>query len=208
MKHNIKSREDLELLYRNSTDEQWNKWIESLTIDGSKITYPLYHLSFDNKLDGVTIKPRPISGVNSMFVRDTDEHLSIYSELLPDRFSMSSSLLGCWKGVSAIMEIEFRNRNISNEFEMYLYRVLDLNNTNILTGKTLHKFYLNHDAHETDEHCLIKGDVYLVLNSKLTLKNTTNASDDEYLSYYPFNDEKYGKQWIGMPLEIIKEERL
>lgn len=206
MGRTVWSREELVSKYKSFTEDEWNEYILDLSTKGQFINNPLYHLSFNSELDKGVITPKPITGLNSQYDRNSEEEIKLWTELLPPRFCMSSMLDGCWKGICATLEKTLIENKVGNSFKMYLYRVKHFKDARILTPDTLTNNYLVHDAHITYEYALIAGGVSLIKDRVITFENTSNVPDKECYFYTPFDNKRYKTEMVGIPMRILNEE--
>lgn len=206
MNNKISSREALVEKYQSSTEKEWLEFIHGLSIKGQFIDRPLYHLSFNENLDRKLIIPKPITGINGQNDKTSGKEITLWTELLPPRFCMSDTVLGCWKGLCPEIELTLEREKVGNSFKMILYKVNRFKNAKILTPEVLTNNYLVHDAHETCEYALIDGGVELIKNRIITFENTSYVTNKECYQYTPYNDKKYKTEMIGIPMKVLNEE--
>jgi hypothetical protein len=137
----------------------------------------LYHISFRGDLQGVWT-PRNPDGSDLEKPKDDSE---------PDlpRISCSPTLRQCFQAIYP---------NISHLFEVERYPYMDFYayspelraGTRVLTPKDLTAKRMVHDAHMTDEHCILDP-VYMRLASKVRIRNTNKKP---FLRHRPFGDPK------------------
>ena len=109
-------------------------------------TNPLYHLSFNRRLDKQPLVPRQPHGSE---ISETKE--SIYTERLPDRVSFSPTVEQCFMAIYPNISKYFEEENYPY-IRMYLYQALpDSKTTYIPEDEVLNNIP---DAHVTGEVCV------------------------------------------------------
>ena len=78
------------------------------------------------------------------------------------------------------------------ELTFYVYEVIANPNTPIVTANTLTSNYLLHDAHASQEHCVL-GKCKMMLKHKVVAFNTMYFPKSYSLEVVPFNDSRYRK---------------
>lgn len=185
--------------YKDTDPNEWATYINSLSVPPHAIDIPLYHMSFDEAASGDWEPRKLLRNPNN-----SDAH-PIFGELLPNRISTSPTIEGCWAGIFAYLFEELKaNRNNHKEVKAYLYRATPKRGCRILTPDTLCNNFLVHDAHLTQEHCLL-GPVHMTLERTLILKNTTTYPLKRWIKDHPFGNKDYGGLHYP-PIEIISNE--
>lgn len=206
MANGWQTREELERVYAVASSEQWFNYLLDLSMDPKFLKYPLYHLTFNDKLDDKIVV------IKDNYIKPKEPLQGYFDEPLPSGFCLAPSLKDCYTGVNPDLERKFVSE-IKDTFIMYLYRVETFSDTpRILLPDTLTDKYLLHDAHLTHEHRLIKGklklrkDRIIYFSNPLLFKNESDFKK-KWIRYYPFNKpEIYGSTPNGYPMYILKEE--
>lgn len=191
----FKSREELYALYSTADKKDWEKYVYGLSVPVHAVTEPLYHMSFNMVPEGVWTPRTPIPG------EAASEAHPLYGEMLPPRISVSTTLEGCWAGIFCYI---FKDKKAAKELTAYIYKAIPQRGCRILTAETLSNFYLVQDAHLTNEYCLL-GDVEMVLERTLTIKNTLSDPEKDWIKSNPFNEKRYGNVHYP-PFIILNDE--
>lgn len=191
------TREALFERYQKSSKEEWETYIQTLTVPSHAVTAPLYHMSFTEVPAGLWAPKNTVKGESQ------SEAHPIYGEMLPNRISVSTSLEGCWAGIFCYL---IKQPNIGKEITAFIYKATPQRGCRILTTEVLSNYFLVQDAHLTDEHCLL-GDAQMVLERKITIKNTFNVAESKWIKSHPFNEKRYGNLHYP-PFVILNNETI
>lgn len=191
-----KTREALFKDSRVKSDDDWYNWIAGLLVNPKTITNKLYHISFKSDLPK-TITPQPV------FATGGEEHV-LYNERLPPRLSTSTSVLGCWQGIYAnYSELFEKDVETHKHITIFVYEATPHASARILTDKTAQHEWLIYDAHLTKEHSVFGG-CDLQLLGEVVLLNTSDAPDDDWTTFYPYDVKKYNMLYSNPPFVIVK----
>jgi hypothetical protein len=150
----------------------------------------LQHISFNKNLEGLW-KPQ----VPAEYI----ENKTYLSEPDTPRISLSPSIEGCFKAIYPNVSKYFEIENYPY-MEFYVYTPLLTGKERIWPPSYLTTNRLVHDAHETNEHCILTP-VYMKLIKKIRIFNTNKSPD---LFYHPFNDKNIPLKYLCPKVIIIK----
>jgi hypothetical protein len=139
-----------------------------------QIHIPLYHISFDGTLTGTWI-PRNPDGFT--------DRLSAMSEPDLPRISLSPTIQQCFQAIYPNVYRYFEEEHYPN-MEFYVYEPQFVGYERVLPPKYLTHNHLVHDAHLTDEYCIL-DQVTMQLVGKVMIQNTQHSS---FLQYHPFDN--------------------
>lgn len=155
--------------------EKWIRLVSESVHDRNDIP-ELYHISFRDDLEGKW-KPRNPVG-------DSKSNLkSEYPEPDLPRISLSPTIEQCFQAIYPNVKQFFEEKHFPY-MEFYVYTPKLRGTERILTPKELTDKRYVHDAHMTDEYCILDP-VYMQLHSKIRILNTEKS---KMLYYNPFGD--------------------
>lgn len=139
----------------------------------------LLHISFNGNLEG-TWNPK---------IPDGDDSIpSQYPEPSIPRISCAPTILQCFQAIYPNISKYFEIDNYPY-MEFYVYTPILTGNERIFTPKELTNRNLVHDAHVTNEYCILDP-VYMQLINHIKIFNT-NKNEIQY--YQPFNNKSKSK---------------
>lgn len=154
------------------------------------------HISFDSTLEGIWKPKRPDGHWEDNDSDDSSDKTWPYPEPSLPRISVSTSLLGCFRGVYLnvyrYFEVEKYPYMIFNIYEAVVSGKEKLLTTSDLTNKRM-----VWDAHVTEECCFLSP-VKMKLVGKLKVFNTNKSKT---LMAHPYNDKRLPKESVG-PADI------
>lgn len=139
----------------------------------------LYHLSFDFNLEGLW-DPRVPAGSDLGAKTSTSE---------PDfpRISCSPTIEDCFRAIYPNVSKYFEEENFPHmEFCVYSPE-LDPSSVRVLTPDDLRRLRYVHDAHLTQEHCILDP----VRMRRVMAVEVLNTNGSEFLTHRPFGDRRY-----------------
>jgi hypothetical protein len=136
---------------------------------------PLYHISFDGTLQGVWNPQNPAGSELKT--------PGAYPEPELPRISVAPTLAQCFQAIYPNISQFFEEQNFPH-LDFHVYRPLFKGHERILTPAALLRYDLVHDAHMTDEYCILDP-VFMAHVGNIRIDNTNNLP---FLSYYPFNN--------------------
>lgn len=142
----------------------------------------LYHISFDDSLEKTWTPMNPAG----------DESENKKSEIAePDlpRISCSPSIHQCFQAIYQNIGHYFTKEKFPN-MDFYVYEPQLNKKHRVLTPTQLQDKHYVHDAHITQEHCILDP-VYMKKTMKVRIQNTNSSP---MISYYPFDDPKFGRR--------------
>lgn len=156
---------------------------------------PLFHISFRDHLDGLWT-PRLPDGNYASGDKETGE----FPEPKVARISFSSSLEGCFYAIY---------HNISQYFEINKYPYMDFfvyspiltGNEKIWNPQFLTKKRLVHDAHVTNEYCILTPVKVKCIGKLRVFNPLTRSKKIEEVKYFPFNDRSLGERFLSYKVE-------
>lgn len=154
----------------------------------------LYHISFDSSLEGTWEPLIPAgSAINKTELSEPD---------IP-RISLSPTIEECFKAIYPNVSKYFEIENYPY-MEFYVYSPVLTGKERIWTPSYLTNNRLVHDAHETNEHCILVP-TYMRLVKKVKILNTNRSED---LMYYPFNDKNLEQKYLCPKTIHVKEIKM
>ncbi|WP_396190411.1 hypothetical protein [Flavobacterium sp.] len=151
----------------------------------------LFHISFKSDLEGIWEPVIPAG--------NDQKTTSDYPEPDIPRISCSPTVEQCFQAIYP---------NVSKYFEEFKYPYMEFyvyspelkGTEKIWTPDYLTKNKLVHDAHVTQEHCLLES-VFMKLVKKIKIMNTNKSKD---LMYKPFNDESLPEKYLAPKTIVTK----
>ena len=165
-----------------------NKLIQWL-LESNSISIPtLYHISFNGNLEKIWYPQNPAGSNFSSKNNATTE---------PDlpRISTSDSLEKCFQAIYPNVYRYFEEENYPY-MEFYVYSPILNGNEKILVPEELTRLKYVHDAHMTNEYCILTP-VFMKKVMKIRIKNTNK---NKFLKYKEFGT---GKERSFAPDNII-----
>jgi hypothetical protein len=155
---------------------------------GSQIKHKLFHISFEGNLNGFWHPRNPYG--------EDDASSAQYAEPDLPRISCAPSIEQCFQAIYPNISQYFEVENYPN-LDFYVYTPVFRGFERILPPKylTIHRYV--HDAHLTDEYCILDP-VYMQLIGKVRIQNTNN---NPTLDYHPFDQ-------IGNPKRFFAPTQL
>jgi hypothetical protein len=148
-----------------------------------QIHIPLYHISFDGTLNG-SWQPRNPDGFSD---RDSQ-----FSEPDMPRISVAPTIPQCFQAIYPNVSQFFEEENYPN-IEFYVYEPRFIGYERVLPPKYLTNQRMVHDAHMTDEYCILDP-TFMQLVGKVMIQNTQMGP---FLQYNPFNNVDNKKEFFA-----------
>ncbi len=154
----------------------------------------LYHISFNSNLEGIWEPMIPAgSTINKTELSEPD---------IP-RISLSPTIEECFKAIYPNVSKYFKIENYPY-MEFYVYSPVLTGKERIWTPSYLTSNKLVHDAHETNEYCILVP-TYMKLVKKVKILNTKHSPDQ---FYHPFNDKSIPLKYLCPKIIIVKEIKM
>lgn len=135
----------------------------------------LFHISFRDQLEGIWVPKRPDGDY------DEDNWTGNLPETTEARISLSPTIEQCFQAVFANVKSFYQKGNV-DKLEFYVYKPEFKGNERIVFPEELSKNKLVHDAHVTEEHCLITP-VYMKKVGKVSIKSPDPKNNVDYYAY-------------------------
>lgn len=178
-------------LNRTSRERLLKIALKHLSVTADGVSYPLFHISFRKDLAGMWTPRAP----------DTDDAATpvdpIIAEPMFSRISTSDTVPNCFRAIYANVKHYFEEEDYPH-MDMYVYTPVFKGKERILLPQTLTDYKIIHDAHVTNEHCILT-EVQFKLHSQIRVTNTKNV---KRVKYDLFNDKSLGDGWLPGDIEI------
>lgn len=157
-------------------DELWQVPVEanSARMLGSQIKFPLYHISFETDLNGVWQPRNPYGEDNAQD--------ALYAEPDLPRISCAPTIEQCFQAIYPNVSQYFEIENYPN-LDFHVYCPIFRGYERVLPPRYLTNHRYVHDAHLTDEYCILDP-VFMRKIGQVRIQNTEHNST---LNYHPFN---------------------
>jgi hypothetical protein len=157
---------------------------------GSEITVPLYHLSFNGDLHGIWTPKVP----DSPF--DTPANPSTSYEMPIPRICVAPTIEQCFWAIYPNISHYFEEENCAAACFSVYQPILNASSL-VVDTQALTQRQLVHDAHVTGEHWIL-SDTFMVHHSTIQIKNTSYG---EFVKFRPYNID-HGDWWDLAPKEV------
>ena len=152
----------------------------------------LYHISFRDNLEGVW-EPRNPDGMDGETDGGTDGEKTDISE--PDisepdfpRISFSPTIKQCFQAIYPNVWKYFEEKNFPY-MEFFVYSPRLSGRERVLTPRQLTERRFVHDAHVTEEHCVLDK----VFMERIARIRVLNTNKERRTYYHPFNSKQYDR---------------
>ena len=147
----------------------------------------LYHISFRSDQEGVW-NPRNPDGSQVKSKKKS----GVKKEPNLPRISMAPTVEQCFQAIFPNISQYFEEKNYPH-MDFYVYSPVFKGNERVLTPTELTRKGYVHDAHMTDEHCVLDK-VQMKLVQKIRVFNTNK---NEFLKYKPFGNDSSEERWFA-----------
>lgn len=179
-----------------------------LNEESTKRIPALFHISFKDNLEGEW-KPRPPDGFQIKAKEKNKEKEVNITEPKTPRISCSTDLKKCFYAIYPNISFFFETKKFPYmDFTVYSPRLNG--EEKIWTPEYLTDKKLVHDAHVTNEYCILEK-VFMQKVGHLRVFNPLKKSNNPpEIYYHPFNNESYERKFLAYKVEIkydpIKEK--
>lgn len=170
------------------------KKLKDFAIKVKKKPKDLYHLSFNSKLEGTWIPKSPEGDYEP-----TDDE-SLLPEITDPRISLSPTIRQCFQAIySNIKHLYGKKEKQIITFQVY--KPVFKGNESIVFPDVLTKEKMVHDAHITEEHCIVTP-VYM---KHIGTVEINKPNPNKKLYYYAYDietkDGYYG--WVPFDVNVV-----
>jgi hypothetical protein len=162
-----------------------------LLLESRPVIPELYHISFDGSLEKTWYPQNPAGSEQS--------HASSTSEPDLPRISCAPTIEQCFQAIYPNVCRYFEKENYPH-MDFYVYQPQLKGSERVLTPEDLRKSRFVHDAHMTQEYCILDP-VYMKRTMKVTITNTNKS---EFMKHRPFADGRFKERWFA-PKEVRYE---
>lgn len=152
----------------------------------------LFHISFDGGLEGIW---KPTIPAGSELGKKTE-----LSEPDVPRISCSPTIEQCFQAIYPNVSKYFEEEKYPH-MDFFVYSPVLKGTEKIWTPEYLTEFKLIHDAHVTQEHCILVP-TFMKLIKKVRIMNTKLSPD---FLYYPFNDNTQQRKYLAPKVIIVRD---
>lgn len=153
-----------------------------------QVHIPLYHISFDGSLNGQWT-PRNPDGF-------TDRSSALSEPDLP-RISVAPTIPQCFQAIYPNINQYFEEQKYPH-LDFYVYQPRFIGNERVLPPKYLTTHRYVHDAHLTDEYCILDP-TFMQMVGRVRIPNTEAGP---FLDYHPFDKAENPVQFFA-PQNIV-----